>query len=93
MAVYSNYFIATYIQKQTICKLKKKKRKPTTKDNRILTLLYFTFMEFLLFLTMSIFVKTVMLIRIYITVYLMVSLAVNIFKKMRTKLAFLCSEP
>ena len=50
-------------------------------------------MELLLFLTMPIFVKIVILIRTYITVYLMVSLTVNIFERMRTRLAFLCSEP
>ena len=71
IVVCSNYFITIYIQKQTICELKKKrKRKPMTKDNRIITLLYSTFVEFLLFLIMPNFVETVLSMRISIAVYL-----------------------
>ena len=71
IVVCSNYFITIYIQKQTICELKKKrKRKPMTKDNRIITLLYSTFVEFLLFLIMPNFVETVLSMRISVAVCL-----------------------
>ena len=92
IVVCSNYFIATYIQKQTICKLKKK-RKPISKDNKITILLYSTFVEFLLFLIMPIFIEMVMSIRTCITVYLMVSLVFNILERMKARVAFLCSKP
>jgi len=49
-------------------------------------------MEFLLLLTMPNFVEIVLLVRISITVYLVVSLAVDILKKIRAKLAFLYSK-
>ena len=71
MVVCSNYFITIYIQKQTICELKKKrKRNSMTKDNRIITLLYSTFVEFLLFLIMPNFVETVLSMRISVAVCL-----------------------
>ena len=72
MVVCSNYFITIYIQKQTICELKKKrKRNSMTKDNRIITLLYSTFVEFLLFLIMPNFVETVLSMRISVAVCLL----------------------
>ena len=75
MVVSSNYFIATYIQKQTTCKFQKKKKKLTPKDNKITTLLYFTYMEFLLFFTMPNFVKTVSPVRTSITVPFVMTLS------------------
>jgi len=50
-------------------------------------------MEFLLFLTMPIFVEMVTPIRTCITVHLMVSLAVGVSEGMGARLAFHCSEP
>lgn len=93
IVVCSNYFIAIYIQKQIICELKKKrKRKPMTKDNRIITLLYSTFVEFLLFLIMPNFVETVLSMRTSVAICLVVFLAVNALEEIRARLAFLYSK-
>jgi len=70
----------------------KKKKESMTKNNRITILLYFTFMEFLLFLTMPNFVEIVLLIRTSVAVHLVVSLAVDAFEEIRVRLAFLCSK-
>jgi len=101
MTVSSNYFVATYIQKQTTCKLKRKEegkrrnemKKTKPKDNRITTLLYSTCMKFLLFLAMPNFVETVSPVRTSVTVCLVIPLAVDALEEMRARLTFLCSEP
>ena len=85
IAVCSNYFVATHIQRQTTCKLKRKK-KSIFKNNKIATLLYSTFTEFLWFYTMLLFVEMVMLIKIGKTVHLMISFAIDIFEDVRARL-------
>jgi len=70
----------------------KRKKKFISKDDRIATLLYSTFIEFLRFSTMSLFVEIVMLIRIGGTVYLMVFFAIDIFEDVRARLAFFYSK-
>ena len=67
MVVYRYYFIAIYIQIETIWKKKTKH-----KNNRNYYLLYSTIIKLLLFLTMLIFIETVSLIKTCITVYLVV---------------------
>jgi len=100
MAVYSNYLVATYIQRQTICKLDKErgKRKEKEKetitltDNRIATLLYSTDMEFLLFSTVPLFIEIVSPIRTSVSVHLIVSFIIDAFEDIRIRLTFLCSK-
>jgi len=99
IAVHSNYLVATYIQRQTTCKLEKERRKRKEKetitlmDNRIAILLYSTDMEFLLFSIISLFVEMVSPIRTSVSVCLMVFFTIDIFENMRTRLAFLYSKP
>ena len=69
-----------------------KEKKNKTKANRIATLLYFTFTEFLLFSIKLLSIETVLPIRTSITVYLMVFFAVDIFEEMRARLTFSCSK-
>ena len=98
MAVHSNYLVATYIQRQTTCKLEKERRKRKEKeritlmDNRIAILLYSTDMEFLLFSTMSLFIEMVSPIRKSVSVCLMVFFTIDVFEDMRIRLAFLCNK-
>jgi len=62
-------------------------------DNMIVILLYSILVEFLSFSTMPLFVQTFLPIRTWITVCLMVFLAVNTLEDMRVRLAFLSSKP
>ena len=55
--------------------------------------LYSTFMKFLLFSTIPLFVETVTSIRISIVVCLIVSFAADTLEGMRARLTFLCSKP
>ena len=99
IAVHSNYLVATYIQRQTTCKLEKERRKRKEKetitlmDNRIAILLYSADMEFLLFSIMLLFVEMVSPIRTSVSVCLMVFFTIDTFENMRTRLAFLYSKP
>ena len=91
MVVHSNYLVAAYIR----YKFKKGKRKKKLYLKIIGLLHYYTLLtiEFLLFSTVSLFVKIVSPIRTFVAVCLIVSLVINILEDMRTRFTFLCSKP
>jgi len=95
MAVHSNYLVVIYIQRQTTCKLEREKEKIKLYLKIIESLYYCTLLtiEFLLFSTVPLFVEMVSPIRTFVTICLMVSLAVNILEDIRTRFAFLHSKP
>jgi len=80
------YTITLYIFRDKKHVNLKKEKKTILKDNRIITLLYFTYNRVSVIFY---FVEMVSPIRILIAVHLMVSLVVNTLKYIKTRFVFL----